>query len=81
MAQASADVIIVESRITAIPTMLRIGEKTLRIIKENLAWAFGYNLIAIPLAMFGVIAPGLAAIAMASSSVIVVANSLRLRNA
>lgn len=80
VAQASADVIIVESRITAIPIMLRIGEKTLRIIKENLAWAFGYNLIAIPLAMFGVIAPGLAAIAMASSSVIVVANSLRLRN-
>ncbi|USR79521.1 heavy metal translocating P-type ATPase [Arcanobacterium pinnipediorum] len=81
VAQASADVTIVESRINAIPKMLRIGQKTLRIIKENLAWAFGYNLIAIPLAVFGIIAPGLAAIAMASSSVIVVANSLRLRNA
>ncbi|WP_366493376.1 heavy metal translocating P-type ATPase [Arcanobacterium phocae] len=81
VAQASADVTIVQSRIGVIPTMLRIGQKTLRIIKENLAWAFGYNLIAIPLAMCGVIAPGLAAIAMASSSVIVVANSLRLRNA
>ncbi|QJC22623.1 cadmium-translocating P-type ATPase [Arcanobacterium buesumense] len=81
VAQASADVTIVESRINVIPKMLRIGHKTLRIIKENLAWAFGYNLIAIPLAVFGIIAPGLAAIAMASSSVIVVANSLRLRNA
>ncbi|QRV02301.1 cadmium-translocating P-type ATPase [Arcanobacterium phocisimile] len=81
VAQASADVTIVESRINVIPKMLRIGHKTLRIIKENLAWAFGYNLLAIPLAVFGIIAPGLAAIAMASSSVIVVANSLRLRNA
>ena len=79
VAKASADITIVNSDIRAIPNALRIAERTLRIIKENLGWAFAYNLVAIPLAVAGVIVPGVAAFAMASSSVIVVANSLRLR--
>lgn len=81
VAKASADITIVNSNISTIPTALRVSAKTLRIIRENLLWAFGYNLLAIPLAVFGIIVPGIAAAAMAGSSVIVVANSLRLRNA
>ncbi|MDY5589452.1 MAG: cation-translocating P-type ATPase [Arcanobacterium sp.] len=81
VAKAAADITIMNSDPRLIPAALRISHRTLRIIKENLAWAFGYNLIAIPLAVAGIIAPGLAAAAMASSSVIVVGNSLRLRSA
>ncbi len=80
VAKAAADITIVNSDIRAIPNSLRVSARTLQIIKENLAWAFAYNVIAIPLAVFGVIVPGIAAFAMASSSVIVVGNSLRLRN-
>ncbi len=81
VAKAAADITIVNSDVRTIPTSLRVSERTLRIIKENLLWAFGYNLLAIPLAVGGIIVPGIAAAAMASSSVIVVLNSLRLRNA
>jgi Cu+-exporting ATPase len=56
-----------------------IGRATLRIIRQNLAWAFGYNLVLVPLAMLDVIPPTLAALAMACSSVTVVGNALRLR--
>lgn len=81
VAKAAADITIVNSDIRAIPASLHVSGRTLTIIKENLAWAFSYNLVAIPLAVFGLIVPGIAAFAMASSSVIVVANSLRLRAA
>lgn len=81
VAKAASDITIVNSDVRAIASALRISARTLHIIKENLAWAFGYNVIAIPLAVGGVIVPGIAAAAMASSSVIVVLNSLRLRNA
>lgn len=81
VAKAAADITIVNSDPRLIPAALRISKRTLRIVKQNLAWAFGYNVIAIPLALAGIIAPGLAAAAMASSSVIVVGNSLRLRGA
>lgn len=79
VAKAASDITIITSDIRSIPASLRISHRTLRVIKENLAWAFGYNLVAIPLAVFGFIVPGIAAAAMASSSVIVVGNSLRLR--
>ncbi|MGV9181749.1 heavy metal translocating P-type ATPase [Arcanobacterium canis] len=79
VAKAAADMTIVNSDLSSLVTALDVSSRTLRIIKQNLAWAFGYNLVAIPLAAFGIIAPGLAAAAMASSSVIVVLNSLRLR--
>ncbi|MFP7696689.1 heavy metal translocating P-type ATPase [Trueperella sp. LYQ143] len=80
VAKAAADITIVNSDIRTLPESLRISRATLRIIRENLLWAFGYNLIAIPTAAAGIILPGLAALAMASSSIIVVLNSLRLRS-
>lgn len=80
VAKAAADITIVNSKVSAVPQAIAISRRTLRIIKENLFWAFGYNLLAIPLAAGGIIMPGLAAAAMASSSVIVVLNSLRLRS-
>jgi len=60
-------------------TLFKVSEKTLSIIKQNLFWAFSYNIIAIPLAISGKIHPVISAILMAVSSLLVVGNSLRLR--
>ncbi|MGJ9484071.1 heavy metal translocating P-type ATPase [Actinotignum sp. GS-2025f] len=81
VAKAASHITIVNSDLRNVGAALRISAATLRVIRQNLAWAFGYNLIAIPAAVAGIILPGLAAAAMATSSVIVVLNSLRLRRA
>ena len=61
------------------PVALDLARRTYRIIQENLFWAFVYNVVMIPLAVFGVLDPTWAAAAMAVSSVTVVLNALRLR--
>jgi Cu+-exporting ATPase len=58
---------------------ISLSRATLRVIRQNLAWTIGYNLVLLPLAMLDVIPPALAALAMACSSVTVVGNALRLR--
>jgi Cu2+-exporting ATPase len=57
---------------------VRVADKTLRIIRQNMAWALGYNLIALPVAAAGWLTPWLAALGMSLSSLIVVTNALRL---
>ena len=79
VAVSAADITLVNPSLEAIPQAIRISRATLRNIKQNLGWAFGYNIIAIPLAAAGALNPMLAGAFMAASSVIVVTNSLRLR--
>lgn len=74
----AADITLVNPSLGAITQAINVSRATLRNIKENLAWAFGYNIVAIPLAAAGMLNPGLAGAFMASSSVLVVLNSLRL---
>ena len=81
----SADVILMQDDLSKIITLLNISKKTMRIIKENLFWAFIYNILMIPIAIgllkpLGItISPMIASISMTISSLCVVLNSLRLR--
>lgn len=76
-----ADMALMNSSLTSAATAIRVSRRTLRIIKENLFWAFFYNVLMVPLAIAGLLSPMLASAAMACSSVFVVLNSLRLRTA
>jgi Cu2+-exporting ATPase len=79
IAMESADVVLMRSDLKSVAQAIELSRKTFRIIKQNLFWAFFYNVAAIPLAMAGLLNPIVAAAAMAVSSVTVVVNSLRLR--
>lgn len=75
----SAKVVLLNNDLKSIITLLRIGKHTLLTIKQNLFWAFFYNIFAIPLAALGFLSPMLAALAMACSDVVVIGNSIRLK--
>lgn len=79
VAIGAADVTLVRGDIEALGDAVRLARRTLGTIRANLLWAFGYNLVTVPLAMVGLLNPMVAAVAMSASSVLVVANSLRLR--
>jgi Cu2+-exporting ATPase len=78
ISQASADMILMSDDLGALAAGMRLANRTLRIIRQNLAWAVSYNLIALPAAALGFVAPWMAAIGMSSSSLLVVVNALRL---
>jgi len=75
----SAQVILLNGNLEHLIYAFKISQKTIKTIKQNLFWAFFYNIIAIPFAMFGFLNPMIAAISMALSDVIVIGNSLRFK--
>jgi Cu+-exporting ATPase len=79
LARDTADVTILREDLHEIPRLLGLARTTLRIVRQNLAWAFAYNSVAVLIAAFGLLRPVFAAAAMVISSVCVVANSMRLR--
>jgi P-type E1-E2 ATPase len=79
IALESADMVLMRSDLKMVPAALSIAKKIYSIIRQNLFWAFFYNIIALPLAMAGILHPIFAAIAMTFSSLSVVGNSMRLR--
>ncbi len=78
VAREAADIILLKSEIHAVPEALGLARATLRVIKQNLFWAFFYNVAGIPLAALGFMSPWLCALAMALSDLVVIGNSLRL---
>jgi P-type Cu+ transporter len=79
VALGAADLILMRTDLTVVPNAIKLARSTLRTIHSNLAWAFSYNIAALPLAAFGLLNPLIAGGAMTMSSLFVVSNSLRLR--
>jgi P-type Cu2+ transporter len=78
LAQWTADVVVLSDELPRIADAVAHARRTFRVIRQNLGWAFAYNAIAIPAAAFGFVTPLVAAAGMSLSSLIVVANALRL---
>jgi Cu2+-exporting ATPase len=79
LARANADIVLLGNNLQALPEGLVLARRTVRIVKQNLIWAFAYNFLAIPLAMAGWVTPWMAGIGMSASSLLVVLNALRLQ--
>ena len=79
LARANADVVLLGNDLQGLPEGLALARRTVRIVKQNLVWAFAYNFLAIPLAMAGWVTPWMAGIGMSASSLLVVLNALRLQ--
>ena len=80
LAAASADLLLLSERLSHLDEGIAVARRTLAIVRQNMVWAVGYNLLALPFAAAGLIAPWMAAIGMSASSLIVVGNALRLSN-
>ena len=78
LAQRAADLVVTHPSLMRIPESVALARRTRTIIRQNLAWALGYNLLALPLAAAGLVTPWLAALGMALSSLTVTVNALRL---
>jgi Cu+-exporting ATPase len=78
IAMQTADVVLMSSGLKKLPLSIQLGRQTYLTIRQNLFWAFFYNVIAIPIAAFGLLSPGIAAAAMAFSDVVLLINSSRL---
>lgn len=78
LAQRAADLVLAGSALGNVPSAIDIARRTRRVVRQNLAWAVGYNLLALPLAAAGMVTPWLAALGMALSSLAVTTNALRL---
>ncbi len=81
LARQSSDFVILGSDFTSLADVFDLASQTGRIIKQNLLWAAGYNLLAVPAAALGLVPPWAAAIGMSVSSLLVVTNAMRLRGA
>jgi Cu2+-exporting ATPase len=78
LAQSRSDVVVLGNGLAAVPLLLRQARRTRRVVRQNLAWAAGYNAVCVPLALAGYMPPWLAGLGMAASSLAVVLNAARL---
>jgi Cu2+-exporting ATPase len=79
LARATADAVVLGKRLGSVEDGVRIARRTQRIVRQNIGWAIAYNLVAVPLAASGMLAPWMAALGMSLSSLVVVLNALRVQ--